>query len=707
MPDVEVPRSDVVAVRIARKVASLFGVAWGQSPFDCTWVCDFSNITLAEIARGAPFPPRHVQSAMDEEATREKRQAGNESTRSASGLSMRTDGPSRAWQAVDRAVWTLQRTPTPTAIAHATLNRYGPDTKAAVVLTGANRLLHDVTAAVAGVCDQMVASGTSVEVRLAVWTGLIFEAFRGQPALVAAAIQARAIQRALTTPWGDHLWLPGRGMSARCEFGATVPESVAPGPDAQSPIRFDLIDSTLPLLDLPMPITDGPMLSHQEVLDDIAARCCRRLLQIGRPGRGISWMSEPAPGHRSVQTYLRMGSAIAPFVAEVFSMLGFANRPASHVDADEVPRLLTGVHFGRLTRPAKRAHLIGAHALASYLRFHDNLLHVQPELRVATRALTGTAAVTAAQCLGPDDPVTVLLDAYTTYCTAWDLSRDAVVDGKRRAGVAADLGRQLGRVADAWHAGALDPGTASYLLEIGVMALERLHAPGTVPAELAGFWRQAMLARAVDPDHDLNEPLALPDAQCYHLQNYAAFLASRATGATELRPALAAQRACVRIRDLVTQGELAEYDAKFTSARTSRQIAATIVGKLLESVGPGESPDYLDLLAEGVSHARAAIENPTTRAMLAADHADLDLVRLAAAVMPPVTQAREWEQSGTGNDALVGEDLVNAADRLLSRAADAVARLGHGVSEQDRDTIADLVRRHDGLVLASDGTSVR
>ena len=85
-------------------------------------------------------------------------------------------------------------------------------------------------------------------------------------------------------------------------------------------------------------------------------------------------------------------------------MLGFANRPASHVDADEVPRLLTGVHFGRLTRPAKRAHLIGAHALASYLRFHDNLLHVQPELRVATRALTGTAAVTAAQCLGPDDP---------------------------------------------------------------------------------------------------------------------------------------------------------------------------------------------------------------------------------------------------------------------------------------------------------------
>ena len=707
MPDVEVPRSDVVAARIARRVASLFGVAWEQSPFDCTWVCNFGSITLAEIARGAPFPPRHVQSAMDEEATREKRQAGNGSTRSASGLSIRTDGPSQAWQAVDRAVWTPQRTPTPTAIAHATLNRYGPDTKAAVVLTGANRLLHDVTAAVAGVCGQMVASGTSVEVRLAVWTGLIFETFRGQPALVAAAIQARAIQRALTTPWGDHLWLPGQGKSARCEFGATTPEQGSPSPDAQSPIRFDLIDSTLPLLGLPIPIADGPVLSHREVLDDIAARCCRRLLQIGHPGRGIAWMSEPVPGHRSVQMYLRVGSAIAPFVAEVFSTLGFADRPGSHVDTDEVSRLLTGVRFECLTRPAMRAYLVGAHALANYLRFYDNLLQAQPEVRVATRALTGTAAVTAAQCLGPDDPVTVLLDAYTMYCTAWDLSRDAVMDGKHRAGVAADLGRQLGRVTDAWHAGALDPGTASYLLEIGVMALERLHAPGTDPAELAGFWRQAMLARAVDPDQDLNEPLALPDAQCYHLQNYAAFLASRATGATELQRALAAQRACVRIRDLVTHGELAEYDAKFSSARTSRQIAAAIVGKLLESAGPRESPHYLDLLAEGVSHARAAIENPTTRAMLAADRADLDLVRLAAAILPAVTEAREWEQSGTGNDPLVGEELVNAADRLLGTAADAVGRLGHAVSELDRDTIADLVRRHDRLVLASEGTSVR
>jgi hypothetical protein len=702
MPDVEVPRSDVVATRIARKMAPLLGVAWDQNPFGCTWVCDFGSITLAEIARGAPYPPRNVQWAMDEEAAQENSVAGNGSAPK--------DDSNPGWRLADRAVWTSQRAPTPTAIAHATLNRYGPDTKAAVVLTGANRLLQDVTAAVGSVCEQLAASGASVEVRLAVWAGLVLEAFRGQPALVAAAIQARAIQRALTTPWGEHLWLPGLGKSARCEFGAASIEPGSPGqgtPDPQSPTELDLIDSTLPVLDLPLPIEDGPLLSRQDLLDDIASRCCLRLLQIGHPGRGITWVTELTPGHRSVQTYIRVGSAVAPFVAEVFSLLGFTERPGSHMDTSEVTRLLTGIDFGRLTKQARRAHLVSAHVLVSYLRFHDNLLRVQPELRAAARALTGAAAAAAAHYLGPDDPATLLLDAYTAYSAAWDLSHDSAADDKRRADVATDLTRQLGRVTDAWHSGVLDPGTVSYLLEVGVMALEWLCAPGTDPAELADLWRHAMLARAIDPDRDLNDPLILPDAQCYHLQNYAAFLASRATDATGLRRALAAQRACVRIRDLVTYGELADYEAKFTSARTSRQTAAAIVGKLLELSDRGEGTDYRDLLCEGVTHARAAIENPTARAMLAGDHAGLDLVRLAVAVLPTVTAAREWEQQPTGSDPLVGEDLLQAADRLLSAATDAATRLGQAVRAQDRDALADLVRRHAILVTAAETSPAR
>ena len=128
-------------------------------------------------------------------------------------------GPA-AWQLAGRAVWTPRRAPTPGAITHATLNRYGPDTKAAVVLTGANRLLRDVTAAIASVCRSLADQDAAPEIRLAVWAGLVLEAFRGQPALVAAAVQAREIQRALTTPWGEYLELRGLTTSARCEFGA-------------------------------------------------------------------------------------------------------------------------------------------------------------------------------------------------------------------------------------------------------------------------------------------------------------------------------------------------------------------------------------------------------------------------------------------------------------------------------------------------------
>ena len=45
--------------RLARKVAPLFGVPSEQNPFrPLTWVCDFTGITVSEIARGAPLPTR-------------------------------------------------------------------------------------------------------------------------------------------------------------------------------------------------------------------------------------------------------------------------------------------------------------------------------------------------------------------------------------------------------------------------------------------------------------------------------------------------------------------------------------------------------------------------------------------------------------------------------------------------------------------------
>jgi hypothetical protein len=687
VPDVEVPRSDVVAARIARKVGPLFGVVWEQNPFGCTWVCDFGRITLAEIARGAPYPARDVQADLD--------------ARPVQGGTASRNAEPHMWLPAGRAVWTPRRGPTPASIAHATLNRYGPDTKAAVVLAGANRLLQDVTVAVGEVSRYLASENTSAEIRLAVWAGLVLEAFRGQPALVAAAIQARAIQRALTTPWGQHLWLPGLADSARCEFGAAgvdAPPADPPGQELASPqvpTSFDVVDATLPLLGLPLPAAEGPLLSQGEMLDDIATRWCHRLLQIGYPGRGITWVDEATPGHRSVQTYVRVGSAIAPFVAEVFSALPIADTPGKRVQVAQVSRLLTGVDAGRLSRLSLRAHLITAHVLANYLRFYDDLLVAQPEVRVATRALCGDAATAAARFLGPDDPVTLLLAGYTAYCQAWDLSRSGNLETAERVGAITDLAKQLDQLTRAWRAGALDPGTTSYLLEIGVMALSRLDA---ADSDLANLWRNAMLSRGVDPERDLDDPATLPAPQRYHLQNYAAFLAWGAASADDLREALTALRACVQVREQVAEGELAEYNAKFTSARTSRQAAAAIVGRLLGQLDPAggtpaQAAEYHDLLAEGVGHARVAIENPATATMLAADRADPELVRLALAVLPVIITAWELQEREYGTGVLVDAGLLADADRLLRAAADSAVELGPALSEADLTILVDLRRR--------------
>lgn len=716
MPDVEVPRSDVVAVRIARKMGPLFGVTWEHNLFGETWVCDFGAITLAEIARGAPYPPKETQAAMDADESLAGRAAdgGRESD-----IRQPADGMPR-WHPAGRAIWTANRGPTPTAISNATLNRYGPDTKSAVVLTGANRLLKDVTAAIAQLCSDLERCRATPEMRLAVWAGLVLEAFRGQPAVVAAAIQARTIQRALTTPWGQHLLMPGLTDSARCEFGAARAGSSAPQPSGvkpdgsrpdvstSRPTSFDLIDSTLPLLGLPLPVADGPLLSRADLLDDIATQWCRRLLQVGHPGRGITWVEEEPHGHRRVHSYLRVGSAVAPFVADTLALLSITpaeDKSQAELDLGPIRALTADDDLGTYSVTAQRVRLISAHLLANYLRFNDDLLRHQPGIRAATRALTSAAAYSAAKHLGLSDPVSLLLSAYTAYCAAWDFDRepgygeDGARAGERnngnrahlvasRARAGQELTSQLDLIISARRAGIVDPGTASYLIEVGAMALERLVPAGdTRRVTLSGYWREAMLARGLDPDSDLTSPATLPAAQQYHLQNYAAFLAAEASDMAGLRQALAAQEACTAIRDLVAQGELADYRSKFTSVRTSHQAAAVIVGRMLTLTdsmdgAPSAVAERRALVAAGVRHARAALTNPASRPMIDGD--DPEVIALALALLPVLTAVQEPD---------LDLDLQMFASRLLRSALRQAELLGPSLSEESRANLAELAQR--------------
>ena len=226
-----------------------------------------------------------------------------------------------------------------------------------------------------------------------------------------------------------------------------------------------------------------------------------------------------------------------------------------------------------------------------------------------------------------------------------------------------------------------------------------------------------MLARGIDPDIDLGDPLALPASQQYHLQNYAAYMAATAESVADLRRALAAQRACVRVRDQVTHGELAVYGAKFTSARTSRQAAAAIAGRLLRALdavgGNGlGTAEYRDVLVEGVADARAAIENPTTAALLGDVDANVEVARLAIAVLPVIIVA--WECQRDGTEVLVDDALLAAADALLAAAggpATGGAATGGAATgdpaagasalpEADQAALADLRRRRATLTHA-------
>src|SRR5690606_41816722 len=115
--------------------------------FRRSWVCDFTALTLAEIGRGAPSPDRSERSQLDN-AT-----AGPDAT---AGLEAQ---PSDGWRWSGRAVWSPRGGHLPGVLSNATLNRYGPDTKAGAVLAAANRLLRRSPAALAGACRHLAGTG--------------------------------------------------------------------------------------------------------------------------------------------------------------------------------------------------------------------------------------------------------------------------------------------------------------------------------------------------------------------------------------------------------------------------------------------------------------------------------------------------------------------------------------------------------------------
>jgi hypothetical protein len=589
VPEGEFPRSEIVPVRLARHVAPLFGVRWAHNPYDRTWVCDFTALTLSEIARGVPLP-------VGEEVA-----------------------PPDANQVVP--------------VANATLNRFGPHTKSAVVLTAANRLLTDATDAVTTVCRDLSRQSLPRSLRLAIWAGLVLEVFRAQPALVVAAVQARSVQRSLTAQWGDHVARdPSITPEARSEIGAAAPSATD---RAFTPVRFTLIDDTLDAVNLATP---GGAPLGTERRDDLASAWARRLLHMGRPGSGIVWLHQDDAGHRTAHAYQRAGAMVAPFVGEALDTdLLTADLPPEDIPLPAWPDDDTLAEASPFT---VRTYAVALHVTAGYLRYLETPAQRWPPLKAAVRDLVDHATASVGRHLGPDDPAHLLLAGFGQRVTL----EDALRDGEPPAVVRAAVTRQLDglrRTRQAWHTGCLAPGTASYLMEIGCVALgEALDQSGnalddlrpTIGRALARTWREALTARGI-PDDPASAPASLTGSQTFHLFRYAEHLARRGS-ASDLRRALAVLDAVTRVRDKVAQDEPAGIVVKHTAARQAHELACAVARRLTTLTPPRERTAAARARETAERHLRAVLANPSTTPILAAPGHDRTLSWALDAVGP-------------------------------------------------------------------------
>ncbi|MGO1051313.1 hypothetical protein [Crossiella sp. CA198] len=542
IPDIPEVRSEIVPARLARKLAPLFGVPWTRGPFGArTWVCDYNKLTLSEIARGAPMPGRRADTAVDGEAD---------------------------WAIVDRVAITRPGGALPNEIPNATLNRFGPDTKAAVVLTAANRLLDPVADAIEAALTLLVAAdGTPLPARLRVvaWAALVLEAFRTQPALVAAAIRARTIQRELLVEWQLPLAesiaaLPltrsevGRpqadGAGSRAREDGAAPESaatarsgerasavgsragggasgasdrggvvtgasdrgaVARGRDtgsASRPRELDLADRTVRGLGLSAP-------------EDIVDRLLRQLMAIGtRQSSSHLWLSERAPGQLAVEALVPPTEVLGRYVEQLGHLL---DGEADGVDV--LPRIPRATDLSGLPVPARRSVVLGLLAVLRQVRFD---VRARERTRAGIVPLLAQVALLATESLGADDPVTVLGRCRVADMTVHTLRHDRRHD---LAEPLAELMSQVERCVELAEAGVVDRGAAAEAIssanvEINIVRRTNATDPDgklPPPAELDDWLQETWAAyrRVLEPvggegDADLSVG--------HHLHNYASYL---------------------------------------------------------------------------------------------------------------------------------------------------------------------------------------
>lgn len=557
VPEAPRARVQIVPARLAGKVAPLFGVGSAGSPHGLTWVCDYSKLTLSEIARGAPGPTRA-------EAARWGGQV-----------------PPGGWRVADRAVVTHRRPgaakpePLREEIANATLNRFGPDTKAAVILTAANTLLEPVTRAIVDALAFLAdVQPPTVPVRLVIasWAALVLEAFRSQPALFAAALQARAIQRAALLRW--RLPASGRWPLARSELSEAETDAWIPG-SAVSPTDFHVVDSTLVQVRLPRTgprRTDPTDVRRARLAGTLAGRWVERLLALGTPeGDGYLWLTEREPGTLLVEAFTPYDLTLHNYLTDIDADLhagiaaaGGANdlhvetaagtgaaeyapehpahRPPGPATA-ALPHVPDPAEVAELDVLTRRAIVIALGTM-TWLAFNQG--DPDPDLLGAVHGTLDRLAVLARACLPVNDPVRAVTLCRIATVRLEALRQDEANDDELGAVVAA-LTAQVDRCVELAGEGVLNRGDAAELIRsanVDLAILLRRHTaspvPGLPPAgefteQLARSWQTFLDLMEIDLDRLPERSEVVRHLVGFHLQNYATFLCGRGRTEAEVR----------------------------------------------------------------------------------------------------------------------------------------------------------------------------
>lgn len=542
-------RSDATAARLARHVALLFGVDWPGNPRRTTWLCDYEALTLAEIGRGAPLPTRewHKEQAAAPPA------AGRGALKVTLGQSAAF--PAGTWRIIDRALVEgvgpaagpgapplpgIEVDP-PEEIAPATLNRYGPDRKAAAVLVGANALF----APLVGVINDVVTTlgtldtGRSVApvIRVVLWAALVQQIYRCEPVLFAAAVQARAIQRALVTDVGLDLVEPL--PTARCELGTTHGASWADADAILTPRTLNVLDDTFKALKLDYLGDMMSEASHGYLADDIVDRWTKYLLH--SRDRGLLWARESSPGRRRGEVFAPVIGLASSLVDDMLGVLPqlLASEEVDPADRSGhswehlLPRLPSPGELMRFDTMTQRSAIWALVHVYRVLRENQHYRSLGIEEAVGEGA--ARLADLATRVLGPADPVTHVVLARNAAFVVMD-HRSGDLDVALAA--AGEVTRSLQALRSLYERGEVSPGSLAeqiwalsgplHIVAADLSAHGRSAAAAALYAQLTGLWEQFFTALHVDLDAELGTDAVSERVLelAPHLHNYAAMLMS-------------------------------------------------------------------------------------------------------------------------------------------------------------------------------------